>query len=212
MLTERAPTRAGQRSNSPHQNTRRYHNCWQSPGTRAGGLFVAVDDSNGLGVEGGVRRSDKVTGRTRSVEEHNWTAPPARGGRPATREEGPLSTLTGIYRSGYGSAMDAVLHALADGSRRTILERLRAGPATAGQLAEQLLIAQPGVSRHLRVLREAELVEVRQDAQRRIYSLRPEPLADVEAWLGHYRDLWEQRLGALHTEVSRGKRDQRRTT
>lgn len=107
--------------------------------------------------------------------------------------------------------MDAVLHALADGSRRTILERLRAGPATAGQLAEQLPIAQPGVSRHLRVLREAELVEVRQDAQRRIYSLHPEPLAEVENWLGRYRDLWEHRLGALHTEVARGRHDPRRT-
>ncbi|MDQ2836551.1 MAG: metalloregulator ArsR/SmtB family transcription factor [Actinomycetota bacterium] len=108
--------------------------------------------------------------------------------------------------------MDALLHALADENRRTILERLRVGPATAGELAGQLSIAQPGVSRHLRVLREAELVEVRHEAQWRIYSLRPEPLADIDAWLGHYRDLWEQRLGALHTEIARGKHDHRRTT
>lgn len=108
--------------------------------------------------------------------------------------------------------MDALLHALADESRRTILERLRVGPATAGELVGQLSIAQPGVSRHLRVLREADLVEVRHEAQWRIYSLRPEPLADIDAWLGHYRDLWEQRLSALHTEVARGKHDRRRTT
>jgi DNA-binding transcriptional ArsR family regulator len=73
--------------------------------------------------------------------------------------------------------MDAVMHALADGSRRTLLEILRDHPATAGELAEALPIARPGVSRHLRVLHEAGLVDVRQDAQRRIYSLRPAPLA-----------------------------------
>lgn len=108
--------------------------------------------------------------------------------------------------------MDAVLHALSDESRRTMLESLRRGPCTVGQLAEQLPIARPGVSRHLRVLREAGLVEVRQEAQWRVYSLRPEPLAEVDAWLGHYRRLWEQRLDALHTEVARGKHDHRRTT
>jgi len=72
-----------------------------------------------------------------------------------------------------------------------------------------LPIARPGVSRHLRVLREAGLVDVRQDAQRRIYSLRPEPLAEADEWLSRYRALWEQRLNALHTEVARGKRPRR---
>jgi DNA-binding transcriptional ArsR family regulator len=102
--------------------------------------------------------------------------------------------------------MDTVLQALADSSRRTLLEMLRARPATAGELAEALPIARPGVSRHLRVLREAGLVDVRQDAQRRIYSLRPEPLAQVDAWLDDYRALWQTRLDALHTEIARGKR------
>ena len=90
-----------------------------------------------------------------------------------------------------------------------MLEALSAGPATAGELAALLPIARPGVSRHLRVLREAGLVEVRQEAQRRVYSLRPEPLAEVDEWLGQYRALWEQRLDALHTEVARGKRERR---
>jgi DNA-binding transcriptional ArsR family regulator len=103
--------------------------------------------------------------------------------------------------------MDAVLLALSDPGRRTLLASLRAGPATANALAELLPIARPGVSRHLRVLREAGLVDVRQEAQRRIYSLRPEPLAEVDAWLTDYRDLWTQRLDALHTEIARGKRD-----
>jgi len=82
-----------------------------------------------------------------------------------------------------------------------MLEALTGGPATAGELAALLPIARPGVSRHLRVLRTAGLVEVRQQAQRRVYSLRPELLAEVDEWLGRYRALWEQRLDALHTEV-----------
>ena len=102
--------------------------------------------------------------------------------------------------------MDAVLHAISDASRRTVLEALREGPATAGELAALLPIARTGVSRHLRVLREARLVEVREEAQFRVYSLHPEPLAQVDEWLDRYRSLWEQRLDALHTEVARGKK------
>ncbi len=102
--------------------------------------------------------------------------------------------------------MDAVLHALADESRRTVLEILRDHPATAGELAEVLPIARPGTSRHLRVLREAGLVDVRQEAQRRIYSLRPEALIEVDEWLEGYRALWQSRLYALHTEIARGKK------
>jgi DNA-binding transcriptional ArsR family regulator len=105
--------------------------------------------------------------------------------------------------------MEAVLRALADESRRTVLEALAHGPATAGELAELLPIARPGVSRHLRVLREAGLVDVRKDAQRRVYDLRPEPLTEVDEWLVRYRRIWEQRLDALHTEVARGKRERR---
>jgi DNA-binding transcriptional ArsR family regulator len=107
--------------------------------------------------------------------------------------------------------MEAVLRALADESRRTLLEALKDGPASAGELAALLPIARPGVSRHLRVLREAGLVDVRQEAQRRVYGLRPQPLAEIDEWLGRYRGLWEQRLDALHTEVARGKREQRST-
>jgi DNA-binding transcriptional ArsR family regulator len=98
---------------------------------------------------------------------------------------------------------------LADQSRRTVLEILRDHPATAGELADALPIARPGVSRHLRVLREAGLVDVRQEAQRRIYSLRPDALIEVDEWLASYRALWQHRLDALHTEISRGKKAQR---
>jgi DNA-binding transcriptional ArsR family regulator len=107
--------------------------------------------------------------------------------------------------------VDQVLQALADGSRRTVLDALRRGDATAGELAALLPIARPGVSRHLRVLREAGLVDVRQEAQWRVYSLRPEPLAEVDGWLEGYRQLWEQRFSALHTEVARGKKQRRST-
>ena len=101
------------------------------------------------------------------------------------------------------------MRALADENRRTMLEALAGGPATAGELAALLPIAREGTSRHLRVLREAGLVEVRQEAQRRVYSLRPEPLAEVDEWLARYRALWENRLDALHAEVARGKRERR---
>jgi DNA-binding transcriptional ArsR family regulator len=107
--------------------------------------------------------------------------------------------------------MDAMLQALADPSRRTMLEILRDHPATAGELADALPIARPGVSRHLRVLREAGLVEVEQQAQFRIYRVQPGPLTELDSWLAPYRALWEQRLDALHTEIARGKRGRGRT-
>lgn len=101
--------------------------------------------------------------------------------------------------------MDTVLQAISDESRRILLGQLRKGPATVNELAALLPIARPGVSRHLRVLREVGLVDVRNDAQRRIYSLRSDPLRELDEWLDPYRVQWEQRLDALHTEIARGK-------
>jgi DNA-binding transcriptional ArsR family regulator len=88
---------------------------------------------------------------------------------------GQLRNFAGTF-----TLVEAVLQALADESRRTLLRRLVGGPATAGELAALLPIARPGVSRHLRVLREAGLVDVRQDAQKRIYQLRAAPLAELD--------------------------------
>jgi DNA-binding transcriptional ArsR family regulator len=105
--------------------------------------------------------------------------------------------------------VDAVLQAVSDPSRRTVLDALSKGPATASELAALLPIARPGTSRHLRILRDAGLVEVRQQGQFRIYSLRPEPLSEVDEWLDHYRVLWTHRMEALHTEIARGKRARR---
>lgn len=109
-------------------------------------------------------------------------------------------------------AMDAVLHALADPHRRVMVEALCAGDATAGELGALVPIAQPGVSRHLSVLRDAGLVDVRPEGQRRVYTLRPDALEDVTDWLERRRLTWEQRMGALHTEVARGKHQRRSGT
>ena len=98
------------------------------------------------------------------------------------------------------------MQALADPSRRVVLDILKDHSASAGELADALPIARPGVSRHLRVLREAGLVDVRQEAQRRIYSLCPEALVELDEWLDDYRVIWQNRMGALHTEIARGKK------
>jgi DNA-binding transcriptional ArsR family regulator len=123
-------------------------------------------------------------------------------GLPHPHSAYPSSYVTDLL---HWPSMDTVMQALADSSRRTLLAILRDHPATAGELADALPIARPGVSRHLRVLRGAGLVTVRQEAQRRIYSLSPAPLAELDAWLEDYRALWRNRLDALHTEIARTK-------
>lgn len=86
---------------------------------------------------------------------------------------------------------------LAEPSRRRILDLLRERERSVGELVEDLRLSQPGVSKHLRVLREAGLVGVRVDAQRRLYQLRAEPLVEVDAWVQPYRRFWSARLDAL---------------
>jgi DNA-binding transcriptional ArsR family regulator len=93
--------------------------------------------------------------------------------------------------------MSTIYDALADSKRRRILDLLRERPHLVGELTEELAISQPGVSKHLRLLREVGLVHVRKDAQRRWYELRPEPLAELDAWLAAYRHLWDDRLDRL---------------
>ncbi len=99
---------------------------------------------------------------------------------------------------------------LADPTRRRILDLLRERPRLVGELTDLLHISQPGVSKQLRILREAGLVRVRQEAQRHWYELRPEPLAEVDNWLASYRHLWEARLDRLDdllTELQEPKRE-----
>ncbi|MBL1101432.1 ArsR/SmtB family transcription factor [Streptomyces coffeae] len=90
---------------------------------------------------------------------------------------------------------------LAEPSRRQILDLLLERPRLVGELTERLGLTQPGTSKHLRVLREAGLVRVRRDAQRRWYELCPEPLAEIDAWLAPYRRLWTDRLDALERHL-----------
>ena len=92
---------------------------------------------------------------------------------------------------------------LAEPSRRQILDLLRERERSVGELVEQLRLSQPGVSKHLRVLRDAGLVDVRVDAQRRWYHLRAEPLVEVDAWLQPYRRLWSKSLDALEAHLDR---------
>lgn len=93
--------------------------------------------------------------------------------------------------------MASTFEVLAEPRRRQILDLLRAGELPVGVLVERLTLSQPAVSKHLKVLREVGLVDVRQDAQRRWYRLRPEPLAEIDAWLAPYRDLWNSSFDAL---------------
>ncbi len=86
---------------------------------------------------------------------------------------------------------------LAEPRRREILDLLRDGERPVGDLVNHLDLSQPAVSKHLRVLRDAGLVEVRPDAQRRLYRLRPDPLAELDAWLAPYRRLWARSLDKL---------------
>ena len=101
--------------------------------------------------------------------------------------------------------MSAAFAVLAEPARRQILELLRQRERPVGELVERLGLSQPGVSKHLRVLREAGLVRVRPDGQRRWYGLRAEPLAELDAWLAPYRELWGGRLDALERHLDEGE-------
>ena len=100
---------------------------------------------------------------------------------------------------------------LGDPVRRRILELLAEGERASGAVGrvvqEEFRISQPAVSQHLGVLRESGFVRVRVDGSRRLYSIDPGPLAEVDGWLARFRRFWEQRLDALGTELARGRRE-----
>ncbi|MGI8882006.1 MAG: ArsR/SmtB family transcription factor [Jatrophihabitans sp.] len=104
---------------------------------------------------------------------------------------------------------------LGDPARRRILELLADGERSAGEigavLTEQFGLSQPGVSQHLRVLRENGFASVRAEGTRRLYAVDTTPLQEIDEWLSPYRRFWTQRLDALDTELSRGKRARRTT-
>jgi DNA-binding transcriptional ArsR family regulator len=97
--------------------------------------------------------------------------------------------------------MASTFEVLGEPRRREILDLLRGGERPVGELVDRLALTQPAVSKHLKVLREAGLVEVRRDAQRRWYRLRPGPLSEVDAWLEPYRALWSASLDDLERHL-----------
>lgn len=99
--------------------------------------------------------------------------------------------------------MHAALQALSEPHRMAILSMLADGERPAGDFVDALPIAQPTVSKHLSVLRDAGLVTVRKDAQRRMYSLNPAPLAELDAWLAGYRRFWTGKLDALEAHLDK---------
>lgn len=101
----------------------------------------------------------------------------------------------------------AAFQVLAEPRRLAILELLREGERPVGELVPHLGVSQPAVSKHLRVLKAAGLVAARQDAQRRLYRIRPEPLAELDEWLASYRGLWSTHLDRLEDHL-----EQRRKT
>lgn len=96
-----------------------------------------------------------------------------------------------------------VFEALGDPTRRRIVELLSEKERSAGELAGHFMVSRPAVSKHLRVLREAGVVGVRLDAQRRIYRLEPQALGSAERWLARHRRFWEQRLDALEAQIDK---------
>jgi DNA-binding transcriptional ArsR family regulator len=102
--------------------------------------------------------------------------------------------------------VQATFEALVDPTRRRILDELRAAERSVSELVHTLAVSQPGVSRHLRVLKEAGLVEARAEAQRRLYRVRPAPLQDLDKWLETYRSFWTDRLDALEQHLNQGDR------
>ncbi len=89
------------------------------------------------------------------------------------------------------------LSALAEPTRLQIVELLREGPLTVGEIADRLHIRQPQVSKHLKVLNESQIVEVRPEANRRFYKLRPEPLREMDGWLKTFRSIWDDQFNQL---------------
>jgi DNA-binding transcriptional ArsR family regulator len=106
--------------------------------------------------------------------------------------------------------MQSAMSALSDPVRLRIVEELASGERTAGELGALFNISQPGVSRHLRVLREARLIDFHAEAQKRVYALSPAPLEEIDEWITRYRALWSNKLNALETEIARGKREERK--
>jgi DNA-binding transcriptional ArsR family regulator len=100
----------------------------------------------------------------------------------------------------------AAIQVLAEPRRLQIVDLLRDGERPVGELVDSLGLSQPAVSKHLRILKDAGLVEARPDAQRRLYRIRPEPLAELDEWLASYRELWTTHLDRLEDHLDERRR------
>jgi DNA-binding transcriptional ArsR family regulator len=96
---------------------------------------------------------------------------------------------------------EATFHALADPTRRAVLDLLRRGSQPAGEIARAFPVSRPAISKHLRLLRRAHLVSERREGRRRLYQLNPEPLKAVDSWLEQYRVFWQSNLASLKAFV-----------
>jgi len=99
--------------------------------------------------------------------------------------------------------MESSFGIIAEPNRRAILSLLASSDRSVNEIERQLRMSQPSVSKHLRVLRDAGFVEARVDAQRRVYSIRPEPLMEVDAWLATFRRFWSTHVDALERHLDR---------
>jgi DNA-binding transcriptional ArsR family regulator len=131
------------------------------------------------------------------VTEQSWTTDPEFGS--------PLLiyALTSIFSVAYIRRVESVFEIIAEPNRRAILRLLVSSQQSVGEIERQLGMAQPTVSKHLRVLREAGFVESTVDAQRRLYRLRLEPLQEVDAWLAPFRRFWSAHVDALERHLDR---------
>ncbi len=103
--------------------------------------------------------------------------------------------------------MGDVFAILADPTRRRMLDAMRVGERSVGELVAAVDIEQPGDSRHLRIMREAGLVRVRPEGQRRLYSLQPEPLRDLDDWLADFRELWDGRFDRMAAHIAQTREE-----
>lgn len=150
----------------------------------------------------GIRRKSLPIRTTKAAERAHSSRLPAKfGSRPLIFLD---SYITSEDYEGVTAA--TVFQVLAEPNRLAILEVLRTGESPVGALVAELGLSQPAVSKHLRVLKEAGLVEVRVDAQRRLYRIRPEPLVELDDWLAPYRRMWHTHLDLLEEHLDRRRR------
>ena len=103
------------------------------------------------------------------------------------------------------AAAENVFRAIADPTRRGLLDRLRHGPSAVGPLAAKFDLTLPAVSQHLKILRDADLVREQRDGRQRVYRLHPAPLREVLDWIAHYERFWEEKLSALEKYLEKKK-------